>query len=48
MWLGALLVSSLGTKLDNGSLRIALGVLIVVEHKCVCGSKGDQTPGGSE
>ena len=45
MWLGALLVSSLGTKLGNGSLRIALGlrhgVPIVVEHKCVCDSKVD-------
>ena len=35
----------MGTKLDNESLRIALGlhlgVPIVVEHKCVCGSKVD-------
>ena len=42
-WLGALPVPSLGTKLDNESLRIALGlrlgVPIVVEHTCVCGSK---------
>ena len=45
MWLGALPVPSLGTKLDNESLRIALGlrlgVPIVVEHTCVCGSKVD-------
>ena len=44
-WLGTLLVPSLGTKLDNVSLRIALGlclgVPIVVEHTCVCGSKFD-------
>ena len=44
-WLGALPVPSLGTKLDNGSLRIALGlrlgVPIIVEHTCVCGSKVD-------
>ena len=39
-WLGALPVPSLGTKLVNESLRIALGlhlgVPIVVEHTCVC------------
>ena len=44
-WLGALPVPSLGTKLDNESLRIALGlplgVPIVVGHACVCGSKVD-------
>ena len=44
-WLGALPVPSLGTKLHNESLRIALGlclgVPIVVEHTCVCGSKAD-------
>jgi len=44
-WLGALPVSSLGTKLDNESLRIALGlrlgVPIVVEHTCVCGANVD-------
>ena len=44
-WLGALPVPSLGTKLDNESLRIALGlrigVPIVVEHMCVSGSKVD-------
>ena len=42
-WLGALPVPSLGTKLDNESLRIALGlrlgVLIIVDHTCVCGRK---------
>ena len=50
-WLDALPVPSLGTKLDNESLRITLGlrlglrlglhlgVPIVVEHNCVCGSK---------
>ena len=35
----------MGTKLDNESLRIALGlclgVLIVVEHTCVCGANVD-------
>jgi len=35
----------LSTKLDNESFRIALGlslgVSIVVEHKCVCGSTVD-------
>ena len=45
VWLGALPVPSLGTKLGNESLRIALGlrldVPIVVEHTCVCGSKVD-------
>jgi len=45
VWLGALLVPSLGTKLDNDYLRInlglRLGVPIVVEHTCVCGSKVD-------
>ena len=46
MRLGALPVpASLGTKLDIESLRIALGlrlgVPIVVEHTCVCGSKVD-------
>ena len=54
-WFGALPVPSLGTKLDNESLRIALGlrlgVPIVVEHTCVCGSKvdvfGTQCRGGS-
>ena len=44
-WLGALPVPSLDTKLDNESLRIALGlrlgVPIVVKHTCVCGSKVD-------
>ena len=44
-WLGALPVPSLGTKLDNESLRIALGlrlgVPIIVEHTCACGSKVD-------
>ena len=36
-----LYLASLGTELDNESLRIALalrlGVPIVVEHTCVCG-----------
>jgi len=44
-WLNALPVPPLGTKLDNESLRIALdlrlGVPIVVEHTCVCGSAVD-------
>ena len=44
-WLGALPALSLGTKLDNESLRIALGlhlgVLIVVEHTSVCGANVD-------
>ena len=44
-WLGALPVPSLGTKLDNESLRIAVGLRlgfpIVVEHTCVCGSEVD-------
>jgi len=44
-WLGALPVPSLGTKLDDESMRIALGLLlgvpIVVEHKCVCGANVD-------
>jgi len=44
-WLGALPVSSLGTKLDNESLMIALGlhlgVPIIVEHTCVCGANVD-------
>jgi len=44
-WLGALPVPSLGTKLDDESLRIALGlrlgVPIVVEHMCVCGASVD-------
>ena len=46
VWLGTLLVPSLGTKLDNVSLRrialgLHLGVPIVVEHMCVCDSKVD-------
>ena len=44
-WLGVLPVPSLGTKLDNESLRIALGLRlgapIVVEHTCVCVRKVD-------
>jgi len=43
--LGALSVPSLGTKLDDESLRIALGlrlgVPIIVVHKCVCGANVD-------
>jgi len=38
VWLGALPVPTLGTKLDNVSLRIALGLLLgvlVVEHTCI-------------
>ena len=41
-WLNVLPVPSLGTKLDDESLRIALGLClgaaIVVEHTCVCGA----------
>ena len=42
-WLGALPVSSLGTKLNNESLRIGirLGAPIVVEYTCVFGGKVD-------
>jgi len=44
-WCNALPVPSLGTKVDNESLRIALGlhlgVPIVFEHKSVCGSTVD-------
>jgi len=44
-WLGALPVPFLGIKLDDESLRIALGlrlgVPIVVEHKCVCRANVD-------
>ena len=47
-WLGrgALPVPSLGTKLDNESLRIALGLrlgvpIVVEEHTCVCGANVD-------
>jgi len=46
-WLGALPVPSFGTKLDNESLRIALafglclGIPMVFEFPCVCGSKID-------
>ena len=40
-WLNALPVPSLGTKLDDESLCIALGLYlgaaIVVKHSCVCG-----------
>ena len=40
-WLNVLPVPSLGTKLDDESLPIALGLhlgaAIVVEHTCVCG-----------
>ena len=45
VWLGALPVPSLGTKIDNESLRLALGlqlgVPIVVEHTCICGAVVD-------
>ena len=45
VWLSTLPVPSLGTKLDNESLMIVLGlrlgVPIVVKHTCVCGSKVD-------
>ena len=44
-WLNVLPVPSLGTKLDDESLRIALGLrlgaAIVVEHTCVCGATVD-------
>jgi len=41
-WLGALLVPSLGTKLDDESLRIALGSRLgVLNIKCVCGANVD-------
>ena len=41
-WLNALPVPHLGTKLDNNSVRIAIGLRlgadIVEEHQCVCGA----------
>ena len=37
-WLGALPVSSLGTKSLRIALGLRLGVPIIVEHMCVCGS----------
>ena len=44
-WLNVLPVPSLGTKLNDKSLRIALGLrlgaTIVVEHTCVCGATMD-------
>ena len=44
-WLNVLPVPSLGTKLDDESLRIALGLClsaaIVVKHACVCGATVD-------
>ena len=40
-WLNVLPVPSLGTKLDDESLCIALGAAIVVEHTCVCGATVD-------
>ena len=44
-WLGALPVPSLGTKLDDESLRIALWLSLVVptvaEHTCICGAVVD-------
>ena len=44
-WLNILPVPSLGTKLDDESSRIALGLrlgaAIVVEHTCVCGATVD-------
>ena len=42
-WLNALPVPHLGTKLDNNTLRIAVGLRLgsdlVEEHKCICGSQ---------
>ena len=44
-WLNVLPVPSLGTKLDDESLHIALGLClsaaIVVEHTCICGATVD-------
>jgi len=41
-WLGALPLSSIGLKMDNATVRIAvglrLGAPVVRAHKCVCGS----------
>ena len=45
-WLNALPVSHLGTKLDNNSLRIAIGLRVgadlVEAHRCVCGAAVDR------
>ena len=41
-WINALPLSSVGLKLDNISLRIAvalrIGAFVVYEHKCICGA----------
>ena len=50
MWLDALPVPSMGTNLDNESLRIALGlrlgVPIIVDHTCVTHSLSRRCSGG--
>ena len=44
VWLDALPAPSLGTKVNNESLRIALGLRLgvpIVEHTCICGAVVD-------